>query len=190
MMQKFLLDFEESEIFLLALLSVLLVLSTSRFISASMTIKSEKNHKRIVKITFIISLAAYISSLFCDCFYSNTGNGEIGLVLLIFGGIWVLAGGSAITWLANPLLWYAWAKRSDTRKSRYASFLSFFVSLLFLSFDNVPGAGGCGGTDGMISHCDDLKIYSYGLGYYLWLASSLVFLIGHCFRQEKNAQIL
>lgn len=192
MMQQLFFGFEESEFFLLVLLCVLLLLllPVSRFINAFLEIKSEKNHKRIVNITFIISLALYSLSLFFKCYYDKRGSGDEGLTLLIFGGIGVLGGGAGITWLANPLLWYAWLKRSDAEKSRIASFLSCFFSLFFLGFDSIPCAGGgSGGTD-MFFSCNDLKIYSYGLGYYLWLASSLVFLIGNCFRQKKCSDSL
>lgn len=184
-MQKLFFGFGEGEIFILILLTALLLLPVNRFINASLEIKSEKNYKRIVNITFIISLALYSLSLCFKCYYDKRGSGDEGLVLLIFGGIGVLGGGFGITWYANPLLWYAWLKRNDAEQSRIASFLSFFFSLLFLGVDAIPCAGsGSGGTDG----CNDLEIYSYGLGYYLWIASPLVFLIGNCFRQ-KNAQI-
>src|SRR5262249_18452604 len=91
--------------------------------------------------------------------------GSIGLVLM-----WKYHTLGLASWLANPLLAAAWVCYAIDR-SRTAALLSgaaLTLILCFLSIDQVPfGPKGA-----------DVPVIDYGAGYWLWLASAAIILVG------------
>ncbi len=102
---------------------------------------------------------------------------------MIFGGFAAPEGGAPLTWLANPVLWFSWIKIKNLRLSFIGSFISTAISFTFMLFDTVKNGATCGGTDGEVSSCDT-QIEGYGLGYFFWLASSIILLIGNYLRKK------
>jgi hypothetical protein len=138
----------------------------------------ERDNK-IRKVFHWTSIILYIISMTQVGYYDNhgDGNGMVGIVLLLLGWMLIFSGGTGIVWLANPILWYSWAVRSNLKNSFWSSFAAFLIALVFLT-----GVV----TDGSTSiHMDlpttsyDTKIIKYGLGYRLWLLSTAVWFIGN-----------
>jgi len=88
--------------------------------------------------------------------------------LLLVGWIGILSGGAA--WLANPVLFLAWFMFYSGRYWR-AALLALIAAALILSFLSVKMVIASEATT-------YAKVIGYGPGYWLWLASALVLLIG------------
>lgn len=115
-----------------------------------------------------VSVGIYLLSLLFPCYSTGSTNSH-SFMALIMGWIGVLSGGAAICWLANPLLWAAWMLFA--KKPRVAMFFSmgaFLMAFFFLLFTEVVAN----------ENNQTQRITERKLGYWLWLGSTLVMLVG------------
>lgn len=132
------------------------------------------------KIILYTSVAIYIISLTQKSYCTVGGNCEYfsGLLNLIFGwfGVFKLHL-PAFTWLANPLLFVSWLLYKKKQKASLilsGTSLILMVSFLFVNQIIVND----GSTTSIVNF--------YGLGYWLWLFSSFIMLIGNYINWKKN----
>lgn len=97
-----------------------------------------------------------------------------GLGLVLIGWLSILNEDLFICWLANPLLLLAWVLPNIKVKRIFAC-VAVLCALYFLNFETmiINEAGHKG------------KITSYGLGYYFWITSMIVYFIGITFKSLK-----
>ena len=77
-------------------------------------------------------------------------------------------GGAGLAWLANPLLITAWMTFKYPRFSVWFSIFAVIFAGSFLLFTHIP-TGGIG----------DIQVYQRHVGYWLWLSSMIVILMGN-----------
>ncbi|MDB4516550.1 hypothetical protein N9089_03020 [Crocinitomicaceae bacterium] len=142
------------------------------------------SNEQIFKLTFWTSILLYITSLFFSGYSLSKGNSEnYGFFLVLFGWSEVFSEGAGYVWLANPLLWYAWYSRKNNRKSLVLVLLSTILALAFLFSSHIMPVGTCGSwLDG--SDCGPIEILSTDCGYYLWLASTVVFAVANILKMR------
>ena len=139
------------------------------------------NTKLFTRILFIFSLSLYIFSLTQESYYVDKidySSWSNSLVLLLIGWIGlIMGGGAAISWLANPFIFLSWIFFfKNIRFSIFFSTISFIFALSFLCFDNV-----------ITSEAPTFsKITKYKIGYWIWLTSIFIFLIGSIFIYNKG----
>lgn len=129
------------------------------------------------KIFLFISIGLYIISLtqksYCSSFESCD---NLGFLSLIFGwfGVFMLHV-PAFPWLANPMLLISWL--TFNKKSKTSFMLSIGAFTLMISFLLV---------DEIISNeaGTKSKVVFYGLGYWLWLLSSFIMVLGHLIKRR------
>lgn len=122
-----------------------------------------------------ISITLFILALIQTCYCTDRDCVSSAYVFIV-GPIAMLTGGAALTWLANPILLISWIKyRSKSKTSLYCSIIATLISLSFLIFNEIIAdeAG------------NFRQIISYRLGYWLWLASCLVMVIGNLFKEGE-----
>lgn len=114
-------------------------------------------------------MALYGVSLTQDAFYiagSNPTAWSPGWALLLFGLLGAAAGGAALTWFANPLLFFAWGAHflREDQSERICGVLATLTAASFLLFSEVitNEAGGYSAITG------------YGPGYWFWSSSCAV----------------
>jgi hypothetical protein len=118
-------------------------------------------------------MVCYCLSLTQDAFYIDRVDHNAwssGLWLLLIGWLGALMGsGAALTWLANPVLFFSWFLLSGNTKSAVlAGVAASIIALSFLLF-----------TEVITSEAPTYStITFYGLGYWLWLSSCLIIAIG------------
>ena len=123
------------------------------------------------QILLIISIGIFLLSLSQKtyCHNDNCGGLGSGFFLLILGWFGLFVGGAGFCWIANPLLILSWILiRVKIIASLILSGISTVIMISFLFFDKimVDEAGHYG------------EITGYGLGYWLWMTSSLVTFVG------------
>ena len=123
------------------------------------------------KLFFLsVSIVFFGISLFKDCFC--TGECANSFLTLIFGILGIVLGGANLCWLANPLLLGSWISFFfNTKVSFVFSLIASLVSFMFLFAKEV--AVDEAGTP--------RQIQSLEIGYWLWLISSIVMLVGNSF---------
>src|SRR5215467_8175517 len=116
-----------------------------------------------------VSIMSYLT---CMAFHGLCVHGSScsrGVEILAFGWLGVFYGHSTnLTWLANPLLFNAWAlillrKRRAAIIGSIAAFVGGFLFLVFSNMDGVEVDEGGG----------DYPVTGYGVGYWLWLVSMI-----------------
>lgn len=132
--------------------------------------KQKIRHSRII---FFISLGVLLVALtqktYCtpDC-----GSYGSGFVAFLFGILGIFVGGAYITWFANPFLILSWlfiGKRPWV--SLILSSFSLVIAFSFLIYDEI-----------MINEAGHYgEIIGYALGYWLWIASIAIMLLGSLF---------
>jgi hypothetical protein len=132
------------------------------------------------KIFLFLSIGVFIISLTQKSYCTVGGNCEYfsGLLNLIFGwfGVFKLHF-PAFTWLANPLLFISWILfKKNPQKSLILSCIIFPLMLSFLLVNKIIVNDGS--TTSIINF--------YGLGYWLWLFSSFIMLIGNIIHWKNN----
>lgn len=137
-----------------------------------------KNKKQ--KMILFLSVGIYIISLTQKSYCTIGGTCEYfsGLLNLIFGwfGIFKLHF-PAFPWLANPLLFLSWFLfNKEPNKSLVLNVIVFVLMLSFLFVNKII--------------VNDGSTYSivnfYGLGYWLWVLSSFIMLIGNFIHWKNN----
>ena len=122
-----------------------------------------------LSLPFILSLLLFILALIFPpyCIENRCSDylDSIGLVLI--GWLSIFDNDLFICWLANPLILLAWILPSFKVKRIFA-LVAVLCALYFLNFETmiINEAGHKG------------QITSYGLGYYFWVASMLIYFIG------------
>jgi hypothetical protein len=134
-----------------------------------------RNHRRsnlVRGIALSASVALFLGSLATECFYVDR-NGiadsyGIGMMLLLIGWLGVLTAIPA--WLANPALLMAWATLFVRQRlvAVVVAGLALGFSLSFLAQRDILVNEGGGKS----------AIVGYGPGYWLWIASIGVLLVG------------
>lgn len=132
--------------------------------------KENSSNINLNKIGVYISITIYIISLTQQCYCTNNGCLEsVDVVTTGIIGFFVCPAG--FSWLANPFLIASWilSSRKHRLLSLVLSVISVLLSLFFLFFHAVV-------TDESGQY---RTIIGYRLGYWLWLTSCLVMLIGN-----------
>ncbi len=146
--------------------------------------------RNITKLTIILSVIFYISSLTQTAYCTNDGKGSLMVLLVGLLGVLTEIGaiassiidringqtsflnneiGATFTWLANPIILFSlFIFRYSKRTALILSTISTALILLFLVFDKVVD-----NESGHYSKVTELK-----LGYCLWLFSSLIIFFG------------
>ena len=125
--------------------------------------------KSALKTIFLaISVGLFVVSLFNVCFCTENGC-STGLGALTIGWMAALTVGAGLTWIANPLLIISWILITKNKNAAwFFGLLSTLASVYFLRFKTiiVNEAG------------HESAITGIGLGFWLWLFSSIVAFIG------------
>jgi hypothetical protein len=128
-----------------------------------------------------LSISIYCVSLMCECFYQFPSNDDtsVGYCLLFMG--WIGIYWDYYAWLANPVLFVSWFYMQKKIKISFViSVVSCAFMLSFLSYKTILARA-------MPSVMHSL-IVGYGAGYWLWLASGVVMLIGNIILLLKDFQ--
>ena len=136
-----------------------------------MNIFTNEQIQKIKNGTLILSVLLFLASFTQVAFYKVSVDSptEINSLFAFLFGFFVIAG-NGFSWLANPFIIISWTLTyKDPKKSLNFSLIAFLLSLSFLLTKKV--ATNEGGTP--------TEIISYGIGYWLWLSSCIVNLIGN-----------
>ncbi|MBR0855468.1 hypothetical protein [Bradyrhizobium liaoningense] len=101
-----------------------------------------------------------------------------GWELLVLGGFSVLGDfASLLVWLANPILVVAWILylRDRQRAALISAVTALGLTLCFVGLKSILGAGPEGVN---VADFEMRTIFSYAIGYWLWVASAAVMLAG------------
>ncbi len=132
------------------------------------------------RLIVLISFGFFTISLGLPAFYVERGGYWYGIFCLLFG--WLGLGECieslfsksiyTLSWLANPVILVAWILLivKQFKYSFACSSLAFLLCLVFLVGDKTIVANEAGGTEA-ITDC--------GTGYYLWMSSFVVMLLGN-----------
>ena len=121
------------------------------------------------KIILFLSIGLFIFSLTQKCFCTNVSCGDSSAALFS-GTFGFFSSPAGFTWLANPAVLFSWIYlNKKTRQSLIASIIAVALCISFLFFKRimVDEAGNYG------------QIISYKSGYWLWMSSMVVMLIGN-----------
>ena len=130
--------------------------------------QQEIDDKKLKKYIFIASISLFIISLTQKCYCTTSECGD-SIMAFLLGWAALLSGGAGISWLANPLLFASWIMlRKNLKLSMFLSVAAALLSLSFLLFDTVIA------NEAGQKH----QIIAYKLGYWLWMGSNLVMLLG------------
>jgi hypothetical protein len=134
---------------------------------------------RIQTVALIVSIVLYITSLFTVAFCSGDGC-RTSLEVLFLGWFATLTGGAGISWLANPLLILSWLLlRKSSSKTWIFALLATVLAILFLNFETI--------IKDEAGHYE--QITNVGLGYWLWLTSCIVILVGSLTKRQTKSQL-
>lgn len=118
----------------------------------------------------LLSVALYIVCLPLEGVCTN-GDCGIGVLYLIFGALGFFISFTNLAWLANVALFLAWANlaRGSKRLGIAGAVLAPLFAILPLVMTEIASNEGGVPT----------RIEGYGAGYWLWLASTIVMLVGY-----------
>ncbi len=139
-------------------------------------VTTERSAKRLVRL---ISIALYIASLTQKAFCTESNCGDSVLVV-IFGGIGMITGGASLIWMANPLILISWFSIRNVKASLIASAISFLTAISFLMFDKIAD------NEGGVYN----RIVSYEAGYWIWVSSITVMLLGNIYLLLLHRKVL
>ncbi|WP_036827720.1 hypothetical protein [Polaribacter sp. Hel1_85] len=132
------------------------------------------------KVFLFLSFGIFIISLTQKSYCTSGGTCEYfsGLLSLIFGWIGVfMLHLPAFPWIANPILLLSWITFNKNQKISFISSITAFLLMLsFLLVDEIIDNEG--GTTA--------KVIFYDLGYWMWLLSSFIMLIGNFITYKKS----
>jgi hypothetical protein len=129
------------------------------------------NNKKIVKGVIFSSISFFIIAMTQECFCVLPKPCVMGYMSFLFGWLGVLAADPAsFVWIANPLLFASWVKiKKSTRMTFILSVLSLIIMVSFLFAGEI-----------IVSESGSLqKIISIKLGYWLWVLSAFIMVIGN-----------
>jgi hypothetical protein len=128
--------------------------------------------KLIKKAMLIISIGLFVFSLSQECFCTSgeCGGKGSGLAILLFGCLGFFLSPAGFTWLANPTIFFSWIYlNKNPRQSTIAGLVAVILSCSFLFFHKIVSDES--GYPKEITGCR--------LGYWLWISSMIVMLIGN-----------
>ena len=139
--------------------------------------------KWIPRYFFIASIVLFAISLTQSTFCTRECGYLPGIWVLLIG--WLgLGDGAAISWLANPLLFWSWiafmfkdSKNYFIILSLILSILAFLASVSFLGFDKIVD------NEGGVA----VPILHRHIGYWLWLTSTAAMVVGNGIRVWSKA---
>lgn len=136
--------------------------------------------KTWVKITLAISIGLMILALTQEA-YCTAEDCMGSINVFIFGIFGIFIGGDeTLSWFANPLLVLSWIFINNRKITLLLSLLSTLLALSFLMFDEV-----------VINEAGHSKaITMYALGYWLWVGSHVVMLLGNVLILSNERSIL
>ncbi|WP_413669604.1 hypothetical protein ACEN9X_06395 [Mucilaginibacter sp. Mucisp86] len=133
----------------------------------------------VTKVFKYLSILLFLTALIFPCFDTMAEEGEEGegAAILLSGFFGFFSSAVGWSWLANPALWVSWGYfTKKPRQSFLASAIAVLFALSFLFFKSIM-INEAGGTS---------TIIKYRIGYWLWLGSSLVMLIGNTYLKYRN----
>ena len=135
------------------------------------------------KLFLFISIGVYIVSLTQKSYCTSGGNCEYfsGFLNLIFGwfGVFMLHI-PAFPWLANPILLASWITFKKKQKLSFIlSIIAFILMLSFLFVNEIIV------NDGSTTS----KVNFYGLGYWLWVLSSFIMIVGNIIFKKRDKKL-
>ena|SRR3970282_1467810 len=124
--------------------------------------------KNLRKTILFSSIVIFIISLTQECFCTFKGCAD-SIIVLVFGFFGILSGGVGLSWFANPLIIASWILIKNNKISTILSIIAFVLSFSFLFFKEI-----------MTDESGNLReILGYKLGYWLWLLSIFITLLGN-----------
>jgi uncharacterized membrane protein len=124
--------------------------------------------KNLRKTILFSSIVIFIISLTQECFCTFEGCAD-SIIVLVFGFFGILSGGVGLSWFANPLIIASWILIKNNKISTILSIIAFVLSFSFLFFKEI-----------MTDESGNLReILGYKLGYWLWLLSIFITLLGN-----------
>lgn len=136
---------------------------------------------QVTKVFKYISILLFLTALIFPCFDTMEEEGEDGegAALLLSGFFGFFSTTAGFSWLANPALWMSWSYfTKKPRQSFIASVIAVLFALSFLLFKTIM-VNEAGGTSSVVK---------YRIGYWLWLASCLIMLIGNIYLRHRDNQ--
>lgn len=123
----------------------------------------------LVKITLGVSIGLMLLALNQEAYCTAEGCMH-SMMAFIFGIFGMFIGGNeTLAWFANPLLISAWLFIKHRKASFLLSLLSTLIAMSFLIFDEV-----------VINEAGQNSIITrYTLGYWLWIGSHTVMILGN-----------
>lgn len=145
--------------------------------------KNSNRNKNIIRVTLVLSAIFFFISLTQMSFCTNGRCQNDGLTNLLMGWFTVfMLYPIGIVWLANPILFFSWIKLNKKPKtSLVSSVISLILMLSFLLFDKVVN------NEAGVPQ----KITAIKLGYWLWVSSAFIMVIGNAFlfyKKKKEEQ--
>jgi len=129
-----------------------------------------------IKVIRYFSIGIFLISLACPCYDTGKEDGVVGQggLLLLSGIMWFMFMSPGFIWLANVCLLMSWTYASKKRdKSFIMSIVAILIALCFLLYkDMIIDEGG-----------NTTPITGHRIGYWLWVASMLVMLLGNFYIQ-------
>jgi hypothetical protein len=123
--------------------------------------------KKLLNILRVVSIIVFLISTTQVAYILNQEEIHFGYFALIVGIFGVFSSGFGASWIANIFLLFAW-RFYNQKTSLLYSFIGVTFGALPLFFNQIPL-----GTSGHFGTITELKI-----GYYLWLGSILIALVG------------
>lgn len=140
------------------------------------------NEIKLKKVILNLSILVYAISLTQECYCTTASCGNSAMALIV-GPLGLCFGGAGFSWLANPLLFISWFSfRKRPLNTVITSVISVVLMLSFLFFKQII-------SDEAGNYS---KIISYKLGYWLWLLSGGIMLVGSIlifYRSKVNNNI-
>lgn len=133
----------------------------------------------IKKYTLLTSISFFILSLVNKA-YCTEGACSDSIMVLLLGWLGMFSDPACWPWLANPCIFLSWwLIKRDSRFTPMVIMASCLLTLSFLIFGQI--------TDTEAGH--QRRILSYGLGYYLWLMSAWILLVGYLWINRNQTRI-
>lgn len=132
---------------------------------------SRRLAKKWANTTFSLSALLFVISLTQNAYTTDgPGDNQMDAIIALLAG-WYGVFYSQLSWFANPCLIIAWIflLGNNIKIATFWSFLAFCFSVSFLFYKNI-----------FIDEAEyQSKIISYNIGYWLWLSSCSIMLLGN-----------
>ncbi len=120
------------------------------------------------RVALLLSIGLFVIALTQKSYCTTQSCGD-SLAVFISGVAGIFFGGAGLCWLANPLVFFSWLFIKKNKASLLLSSISFLIAISFLFFDEI-----------IVTEAGHYaEITEYRLGYWLWISSILVMIIGN-----------